>query len=123
MFKYKSNKQHQHKIINNFATNNSRNSNGNIQQNVLDDFKKPDGFRGRSTPNINQHGAIGKPITYPQLEHRTAMPFAIDSHKSKKHKVRIKTVIKTILTVTLLVLLICGFIYGKQWWNAHGLFK
>jgi len=102
------------------------NSDFHARQPALDDFKKPDGFRGRANPRLNSAGAF---TVSPNMASTGALGRKdsakhLNGKKNENRKVfNWRMLKKSALLLAVSVLLISGFVLGKAWWSAHKVFK
>ena len=136
MYKFQSDKPNKQRTIDGFLSAEPRRSRiappvkassesvHHTQPILLDDFKRPDGFRGRSVPRLDSGGAIAHSLPN-NTAGRAALLANIRDEKIKKpahHRGR-KILLRSLLILVVLVLCVGGFLFGKAWWTAHKVFK
>jgi LCP family protein required for cell wall assembly len=96
------------------------------RQPFLDDFNKPEGFRGRMTPKLTGAGSYEQydepKLTAKAISNRGRSQSIIPK-KYKKSRNRRKMFKKTAIVMMVAVLLFGGFFAGKFWWNARKAFR
>lgn len=92
------------------------------QANLMDDFKKPEGFRGRAVPQLSNRGDYDRPIN---VNNRFRRPLEDTPNRKprKKNRSTIKLLMRTMLVLIILAMGVTGYIFGKAWYSAHKVFK
>lgn len=92
----------------------------------LDDFSRPEGFRGRTMPKLDNTGRYNLP-NQPQgvPARRPLQPIqAAKLHElSKQRKSKFKIFKRIALVSAAIVVIFGSFMVGKAWWSAHKVFK
>jgi LCP family protein required for cell wall assembly len=132
MYKYQPNNQNRPKAIDGFLSNRPRRpkikansvagknslSGFTTSQPLIDDFKKPEGFRGRQMPRLNQAGQYSAGTA---ARNRLSQANTSGSRREKPGKLKLFK--KVALVSTVLVIILGGFVFGKAWWSAHKVFR
>lgn len=93
------------------------------QRNALDDFKKPDGFRGRTVPRLSPRGDFADVVPMHRNNQRVADLSSLKKAPKKRTRRKLKIFAKVTLIMLAAIVLVVGFIFGKAWWSAHKVFK
>lgn len=97
------------------------------QGNWLDDFDKPEGFRGRALPELNTIGQYEQATAEKKRWFRRKKNQAGEQGKQKRpkkpRKLVYKVLFRSLLIVAVAVILVGGYLFGKAWWTAHNVFK
>jgi polyisoprenyl-teichoic acid--peptidoglycan teichoic acid transferase len=96
--------------------------------NKIDDFNKPDGFRGRTVPQLMSNAPnSGRNVRAGLEDNKTNGSFRSNMHgkkRAKRPKGRVKKIILWVFVpIIILVLGSGGYLFGKAWWTAHKVFN